>query len=734
MSQWICADAHPNEPRFYYFNKTFTAKTGDRFIAKMSGDTRYQLRLNGKLLSEGPCMSPTQFRYYEEVDLTDALVEGENKLTACVMHGPVGYLISMWGKEHPAFWFDGDLIRGDEVIKIGTDESWSCHYNANTKLAHQPYQHTSIPPYEVIKDKPYLVPLPVKTMYEPNLSGEGCNYFGIMEPYPLRRRIIPQMMTYPARPFKVVREGEGFIELDAGTYTTAKIDVTFSAARDSDVTVIYAESYCLQDPESGHHYKGIRDAYDDPNCRIQGSADVLRAIGKPQTFEPFWYRAFRFIRIEFDPTAEFELKSITYSPYFYPMEEEGTFSCSDERFNRMWDISRNTVLCCSHESYVDCPYYEQQQYAMDSGLEMLFTFRMCSDLRLPYKSLVDLASSQTPSGLLCANYPSTATQIIPNFSLYWILMLRDYLLYTGDRDGTRRLLGTMDKALQAFENLREERGLVGRSPYWNYVDWAGWPGGETDYGGSEPQTVSSLMYATALQAAADIYSQVGSPERVAEYRRRAGEMGELVKKYCYDEERGLFRDTPTSGLSQHTSVWAVLSGTVTGDEAGALIDRTFSTEGLAQCSFSMNYYMFRALEKAGRYAYADKLYAGWLHMMDLHTTSWWENPGHPRSECHGWSSAPIYEFTAMVLGVQPTSAGYDTVRIRPVVDGLGFEWAKGTIPTPKGLISVSWKKEDGKLTLDVSIPEDTDMATTVDLPDGQSFSMTRSQERFICNA
>ena len=164
MSHWICADAHPNEPRFYYFKKTFTAKAGDKLVAKMSGDTRYQLRLNGKLLSEGPCMGPTQFRYYEEVDLTDALVEGENKLTACVMHCPVGYLISMWGKEHPAFWFDGDLIRGDEVIKIGTDDSWSCHYNAHTKLAHQPYQHTSIPPYEVIKGKPYLVPLPVKTM------------------------------------------------------------------------------------------------------------------------------------------------------------------------------------------------------------------------------------------------------------------------------------------------------------------------------------------------------------------------------------------------------------------------------------------------------------------------------------------------------------------------------------------------------------------------------------------
>ena len=243
------------------------------------------------------------------------------------------------------------------------------------------------------------------------------------------------------------------------------------------------------------------------------------------------------------------------------------------------------------------------------------------------------------------------------------------------------------------------------------------------------------MYAAALKAAAEICDTVGRPGLASDYRARAAVMLDNVKKYCYDEEVGLYRNTPsTKEYSQHTTLWAILAGAAIGDEAGALMDRTFDGRvPVAVCTFSMNYYMFRALEFAGRYnEYALKQLAGWETMLDLHCTTWCENPDDPRSECHGWSSAPIYEFSAMVLGVYPTENGYRSVRIKPNVDCFDLDWAKGTVPTPHGVISVAWEKKDGLLTLDVSLPEGSDMSCDVILPDGTSEAMTTGSRRFTC--
>ena len=96
---------------------------------------------------------------------------------------------------------------------------------------------------------------------------------------------------------------------------------------------------------------------------------------------------------------------------------------------------------------------------------MLFTFRLTADARMPLKSLTDLAHSQMADGMLQANYPSTGVQIIPDFTLFWVLMLREYLRYAGT-DGAacepvRSLTGTMDKALGVFENYMTDSGLIG---------------------------------------------------------------------------------------------------------------------------------------------------------------------------------------------------------------------------------------------------------------------------------
>ena len=182
------------------------------------------------------------------------------------------------------------------------------------------------------------------------------------------------------------------------------------------------------------------------------------------------------------------------------------------------------------------------------------------------------------------------------------------------------------------------------------------------------------------------------------------------------------------------TLWAILSGAVNGEEAGKLIDRTFDGHvPVAQCTFSMSYYMFRALEMAGRYEqYARRQLEGWEKMLDLHCTTWCENPDSPRSECHAWSSAPIYEFSSMVLGVYPTSDGYQSVRIRPHIDAYKLTRAQGTVPTPYGVISVAWKKTEDEWTMDVALPEQAEMICEVILPDGTHLTQRTANAHYSC--
>jgi hypothetical protein len=118
-------------------------------------------------------------------------------------------------------------------------------------------------------------------------------------------------------------------------------------------------------------------------------------------------------------------------------------------------------------------------------------------------------------------------------------------------------------------------------------------------------------------------------------------------------------------------------------------------------------------------------------MLDLHCTTWCENPDNPRSECHGWSSAPIYEFSAMVLGVVPTAPGYDAVCIKPYPHAYDLAWASGTVPTPHGVISVAWEKQDGKLIMHVTLPS-TAMHCEVVMPDGSTYTQTTADAQYTC--
>ena len=58
-----------------------------------------------------------------------------------------------------------------------------------------------------------------------------------------------------------------------------------------------------------------------------------------------------------------------------------------------------------------------------------------------------------------------------------------------------------------------------------------------------------------------------------------------------------------------------------------------------------------------------------------------------KSLCHAWGAGPVYLFGRYVLGVEPSKPGYAEYVVAPNLGGL--DWVEGTVPTPRGPITVS---------------------------------------------
>ena len=774
MSFWIRTASKPQKTHFYYFKKDIDLSDIDPLTVinarmRVCADSRYRLYVNDTFVGEGPCQGSEYTRYFEtftEKELLPLLNRGRNNICLKVLHLEENSFISVYKMSRPAIWVDGEILYRpdrqpdcqpdrrpdrqpdhqpdcedvqDNTAKFtfGSDESWTCDRDDSVTFRHFPGIHVSVPPGEEQNGASKLTRVDIEQFASP--SPGGYNIFGLADVYPLEERIIPQLQYGEIKEFSLARKGDmpdgrRFEEYDAGIYTTALPILTLEGEPGAEVKVLYSESYLVRG-ENGGFYKGPRDAvYTDPEAAFSGEYVYYDVVRIPESgraeFTPFWYRAFRFVRLEI--SGRVNVFRFAYQPYFYPFPKEGFFRSSDNNLDKMWEVSVNTVKCCAHEIYIDCPYYEQQEYDMDSCLEMLFTQRMISDPRLPLKGVTDLARSQIFNGMLQANYPSTMTQIIPDFTLFWIIMLREFIRYAPANGETVRqassFLGTVDKALESFEIFRDRdnHGLFGANPYWDFVDWVpGWMAGITPGGPEgEPLTVSSMIFTAALRNAAEIAEYCGRRARAAEYRERAEAMAATIREYCFDKEAGLFRNTPARReFSQHTSLWAVLAEIVAGDEAKELLERTLDDrQDIARCSFSMGFFLFRAIEKAGIYdKYAPKLLTGWQRMLDNHCTTWCENPDSPRSECHGWSSAPSYELSAMVLGAFPAENGYKKLRIRPHLFVLDTQWAEGAVPTPYGTVNIALRRESQ--AVNENLPDEQKLySIKVELPDGRIFS------------
>lgn len=683
-------------PGMVLFRRTWHDSETRQFRLKVSADHRYRLYYDGKQIGMGPSRSDLQHYRFEEYEIT--CEAGDHVLAAEVWVSPVEYRAKdgAWPEMHDG---GGFLVSSDnDSVNLGTPGEWRCH-------ADESWQSR---PWSDAWDMDWLIPAPRMDYRNLHLDVGAWRDFNYddsgwavpmslgpayrndelstlidtenrwwLEPDPLppweRREIAIADILHHEAPAEIVSgrvrgslpaEGKYRFLIDLGAYQTGFPRLSWQGGAGT-ARVAYAEKL------TGNAIGG------------NGYADLIDFPAGHWSFEPTWYRSGRFLELEFTVAAPVAFE-LAYDFSAYPLKLLADIQ-GDKRLEAIWQVAWRTIRCCAHDHYEDCPYFEQFQYGGDSRLQALISYKLAGDDRLGRQLIEHFAMSQLPCGLTQSRYPSRYLQIIPGYSLFWVMTIADHYRYFADAELVARHFHGIEEVLHYFAQLVQPDGLVGPVGYWNFTDWQnGWTNGRTDRLENLPETIHSLLYAMALRETARLAAVLGKTEQTRKYSEQADTVLQAINARCLDHKRGLYRDVPDKPwFSQHVNALAIISGAA-GDNAADLAEKLARETDMTQVGFYYSYYLFEAWRITGRADLIDKRLADWQQLVEAGYTTFPEVPLNQlgRSQCHGWSASPLLAIVDTVLGVTPAEDGWKRIRIAPN-PGL-VPHLKATLPVGQG--------------------------------------------------
>ena len=413
---------------------------------------------------------------------------------------------------------------------------------------------------------------------------------------------------------------------------------------------------------------------------------------------------FRFVRIDvLEPDGIVALQEAPAVLRYRDIPYLGSFRCSDERLNQIWETGAYTVHLNMQEYLWDGIKRDRLIWLGDMHPEVSTVLAVFGDHEVVPES-IDLATAQFP-------LPGWFNGL-SSYSMWYLIIQYEWYMHSGDigylrshRDYIAGLVDQIDAAV-------EEDGSEHLAPR-RFLDWPSTPNQE----GCEAGYRALLCW--AMQDAQQLCFLLGDDGRAQTCRRINERLMRLVK--------------PHNGLKQAAALMAI-AGLM---PAGQACREVVAVDGPKDFSTFYGYYMLEALGRAGMYQEAlDIIRAYWGAMLDHGATTFWEDfnldwvknagrideftpegkddlhgdfgaycyPSYRHSLCHGWSSGPTPWMSRYVLGIEVVEPGCRVLRVTPHLGDL--EWAEGTFPTPKGVVSVSHtRRPDGSVRTKVKAPQ-----------------------------
>ncbi|HEY1214940.1 MAG TPA: hypothetical protein VGE93_15020, partial [Bryobacteraceae bacterium] len=496
----------PQDYGVYHFRRTFDLPSKpDHLVVHVSGDNRYQFFVNGTRVSWGPARSDLDHWRYESVDIAANLHPGKNVLAAVVWNDGPGRAVAQVTNQ-TAFLLQADR---PEYATINTGSLWKCiedkAYSPQPLPPDQSTGYYALSPTEKLNagaypwgwEQPNFDDSAWTSAHQLSHAAgrdarDAPNRWMLVErEIPLEERTrehdgvlrqasgitLPNNLPHPGSPVTVPPHTHATLLIDQQYLTTAFPELTVSKGAGAKVELHYAETlYVHKQAKAVSIDKGNRNEIEGKN--FYGSFDTyLPDGGAHRTYRPLYWRTYRYLQLNID-TADQPLVLDDFHGTFsaYPFQQKAAFTASnseqDSEIQKILSTGWRTARLCAHETYMDCPYYEQLQYAGDARIQMMISLYMTGDARLMKNGIALLNSSRTAEGATYSRAPSHLQQYIPPFSLWWIGMVHDYWMYVDDPAFVKQMLPGIRAVLEFYASYQKENGSLNPMPWWNFVDWA----------------------------------------------------------------------------------------------------------------------------------------------------------------------------------------------------------------------------------------------------------------------
>lgn len=457
----------------------------------------------------------------------------------------------------------------------------------------------------------------------------------------------------------------------------------------SDVPVTVSASYGESRKEAMQHpYLGVRKIFVPAHGTAYG----------PKS-------GFRYIYLSFpNASTGISFSTIDTEAIAYPVHYRGSFTSSDPLLNTIWATGAYTAHLCMQDSIWDGVKRDRGRWMGDLDV----TGRVINDVFADH-----MLMEATMRDLIGPSPVQRDVNTIPGYSALWITGEADFYRHSGDRlylqslhPQLLQLLGIMDQELDSdglFVNAQRRK---------LFVDWS------ADFHSDTPEAraATHFEFYRAYQDAAYLLDQLGDTSNAERYRHQAAKLRRAADGHLFNPATG------TYGSRWQTNAMAVVSNAASAADYDAIWRNVLSrideqTPDAPVITPYYGYYVLSAMARTGHRREAlDWMRHYWGGMIAEGATSFWESydPRWPKRDfhahlqadnktgyyvslAHGWSSGPTAWLMEEILGIHATAAGFREVTIRP--DLAGLKWARGSEPTPRGLITVDVRQGSTIITI-----------------------------------
>ncbi len=481
-----------------------------------------------------------------------------------------------------------------------------------------------------------------------------------------------------------------------------------------------------------------------PDGYSQRDIYICRGL-EEETFVPmFVYHGFRYLHVSGLEEDQAMPETLTMLQAYSDIESRATFSCSDWRANRLFEMAHNSDVSNIHYFPTDCPHREKNGWTGDASISAEHMIMTLTVERTWREWLRHIVKAQDTLGRLPGIVPTAGWGFNWGSGPAWdsVLFNLPYFsyVYRGDTAPIKECGQAMMRYLYFISGERNEDGLI----RYGLGDWAPWGTPSCHSHKADLKFTDTVTVYDMCRKAKVMLEAVGRWHEALYVSSLGGELRSDIRKHLIDFYR--MRTVDNCVASQAMAIYCGIFEDGEKQAAGReLVKLLDGGKGLIGMGILGARVLFHVLTSIGEAELAYELitrseYPSYGYLIEKGLTSLPEkftpDVNDMASLNHHFFGDINHWFLRTVTGinVNPDENDPNRIVIRPhFIKGL--KSAEGEYDAPGGRVSVKWTRiDENSVDIDIKFPEG--VRGSIILPEGYMYEEGkgnfRSYEKNSC--